>query len=66
MKTIAEIQQAILELPRADYAQLSKWFLELDWKQWDSEIEQDSTTGKLDFLTEEATRAKADGTLRDL
>ena len=66
MKTVAEIRQAILELPEADYAQLSRWFHELDWERWDAEIEQDSRDGKLDFLIVQATQAKADGTLQEL
>ena len=66
MKTVAEIQQAILELPKDDYAQLSRWFQELDWEQWDFEIEHDSSAGRLDFLAEQAAQAKADGTLREL
>ena len=64
MKTVAEIQQAILELPKQDYDRLSRWFRELDWEQWDSEIEQDSNAGKLDFLARETAKAKADGMLR--
>ena len=66
MKTVSEIQQAILELPKQDYDRLSRWFRELDWEQWDSEIERDSNAGKLDFLAEQAAKAKADGTLREL
>ena len=64
MKTVSEIQQAILELPKQDYDRLSRWFRELDWEQWDSEIEQDSNAGKLDFLAEQVAKAKAGGTLR--
>ena len=66
MKTVAEIQQAILELHEADYARLSRWFQELDWQRWDTEIEQDSRDGKLDFLFAQAAQAKADGTLQEL
>ena len=66
MKTVAEIRQAILELPEADYAQLSRWFYELDWKRWDAEIEQDSHDGKLDSLVEQTDQAKAAGTLQEL
>ncbi len=66
MKAVAEIQQAILELSKADYAQLSLWFHELDWERWDAEIEQDSRDGKLDFLLAQATQAKTDGTLQEL
>ncbi len=66
MKTVAEIQQAIVELPQAEYAQLSDWFHERDWEQWDSQIEQDSRDGKLDLLLAQADQAKTDGTLREL
>ena len=66
MKTVPEIQQAILELPETDYAQLSRWFQELDWQRWDAEIEQDSRDGKLDFLIAQAAQAKADGILQEL
>ncbi len=66
MKTVAEIQQAILELPRSDYALLSRWFYEMDCAQWDLEIAEDSRDGKLDFLVAQAAKAKADGTLQEL
>ena len=66
MKTVAEIQQAILELPEAEYAQLSRWFHELDWEQWDAEIEQDSRDGNLDFLLSQSAQAKDNGTLQEL
>ena len=66
MKTVAEMQQAILELPKSDYIQLSRWFHELDWEHWDLEIAEDSRDGKLDFLVAQAAKAKADGTLQEL
>ena len=66
MKTLAEIQQAIANLPQADYAQLSRWFHQHDSERWDSQIEQDSHDGKLDFLLAQAEQAKADGTLSEL
>ena len=66
MKTVAEIQQAILELPQSDYVQLKGWLHELDWEQWDEEITEDSRQGKLDFLVDQAASAKADGTLSEL
>ncbi len=54
MSSITEIQQAILSLPEADYLQLRHWFNELDWEKWDRQIEEDSESGKLDFLIAEA------------
>ena len=66
MKTVTEIQQAILELTKSDYAQLSRWLHELDWERWDTEIEQDSRDGKLDFLVAQAAQAKSGGALQEL
>ena len=66
MTTFAEIQKAILDLPKSEYQQLKRWLDELEWEEWDREIEADSRDGKLDFLVAEATEAKANGSLRDL
>ncbi len=66
MPSIAEIQQAILELPESDLVRLRHWFNELDWAEWDQEIETDSDLGKLDFLVAEAMDAKEQGKLEAL
>ena len=66
MSSITEIQQAILSLPEADYLQLRHWFSELDWENWDRQIEADSESGKLDFLIAEAFEVKEKGTLKEL
>ena len=62
---IAEIQQAILELPESNFVRLRHWFNELDWAEWDREIETDSGF-KLDFLVTEAKEAKERGKLEAL
>lgn len=66
MSTIAEIQQAILVLPEADYVQLRKWISDLDWERWDSRLEADSEAGALDFLVEEARDPSDRRALEDL
>lgn len=66
MNTIAEIQQAILALSETEFAQLSRRLHERDWEQRDSQIEADTQSGKLDFLAEQAAKAKACSTLREL
>ncbi len=66
MTTFAEIQKAILELPKSEYRQLKRWLDEMEWEEWDREIETDSRDGKLDFLVTEAIEAKENGSLRDL
>lgn len=66
MTRIQEIENTILSLPRKEYEELRRWFLERDWDEWDREIEEDSRTGKLDFLVREAEEAKRKGKLREL
>ena len=66
MSRLAEIQEAILVLPEAEYAQLRGWFSDLDWERWDEHIEADAHEGRLDFLITEALEAKEDGTLQEL
>ena len=66
MSSITEIQQAILSLPEAGYLQLRHRFSELDWENWDRQIEADSENGKLDFLITEAFEAQEKRTLKDL
>ena len=64
--TVAEIKQAILDLPRAEYAELVEWLDELAEDPWDRQIEEDSKAGKLDFLKAQAQEAKEKGELRCL
>ncbi len=66
MTNIAKIQKEILALSEADYRQLRQWFSELDWDEWDRQIEDDSNAGKLDFLIAEVHEAEEKGTLKKL
>jgi len=66
MSNVNQIKAAIEALPEEEYAQLRQWFSERDWGKWDEQIEADSESGKLDFLTQEALDEKAQGNLRDL
>jgi hypothetical protein len=66
MLNIEKIQMEIEALPEEDYARLWRWFAEKDWERWDKQLESDTETAKLDFLLDEASAAKMQGTLRDL
>lgn len=66
MSTVTEIKSAIESLPDEEYTQLRKWFSEKDWQKWDRQLENDSGTGKLDFLFKEALEAKKAGNLKSL
>ena len=67
--TVAEIKQAILDLPEAEYAELMEWLYEMcecKWEEWDRQLEADVAVGRLDFLGDKALEAKEKGELRCL
>lgn len=66
LSTVAEIQEAILVLPEADYARLRQWLGDLDWERWDSRLEADSEAGTLDSLAEEVRNPGHHRPLEDL
>ena len=63
MMTVPEIKQAILDLPKVEYAKIIEWLYELEEDPWDRQIEADAAAGRLDFLKEQAQEAKRNGTL---
>jgi hypothetical protein len=60
---LKELQQAVASLTTEEFCEFRGWFLEKDWEQWDSQIEEDSNAGKLGFLVKEASEAKEQGKL---
>jgi len=58
MRSVEEIVSSIEGLSREEFARLREWFYERDWERWDREIEEDSKSGKLDFLVKEAFTEK--------
>ena len=51
---IKEIENAIVNLPPTEIAELAKWFEEFHAKVWDDQIKRDLKAGHLDSLLEEA------------
>lgn len=66
MKSIEEAIEFIESLPKEDFYKLRDWILERDWERWDEEIEEDSKSGKLDFLIKQVLDEKKQGFLEDL
>ena len=66
MRTASEIQTEIEALPRKEYLKLVSWFTEKDWSIWDKQIEEDSQSGSLDFLIDEALNEKVTGKLKEI
>ena len=69
MKAMADIKQDILNLSKAEYAELVEWLherTEREWEEWDRQLEADVAAGKLDFLAAEALEDKRQGKLKNL
>ena len=66
MTKFQEIQAAIQSLSSDEFTYLRNWMIELDWEEWDRQIEKDSASGKLDFLVNEELAAKAQDELQEL
>ncbi len=54
MSTLEEIEAAVQRLPPAKRAEFRAWFLSFDASNWDQQMEDDMSTGKLGWLANEA------------
>ena len=66
MPKVEEIVSSIESLPKEEFGRLRDWFYERDWERWDRQIEEDSESGKLDFLVKGALDEKASGRLKEV
>ena len=66
MLALQEIEKEILTLPKEDFSKLKKWIYEKDSEEWDIEIEEDSNSGKLDFLIDEVMSEKEQNQLKKI
>lgn len=66
MSNLDQIEAAILSLPSNEFEQLRLWFLDLDYKRWDKELEQDIEDGKLEAFAQEAIAEYEAGYCRDI
>jgi hypothetical protein len=51
--TVEEIEAAVNNLPEAEFRELLRRMKERAAEAWDRQIEEDSKTGRLDFLLDE-------------
>lgn len=54
MGKVEKIENEVRALSSEELAAFRKWFREFDAEAWDSEIEADALTGKLDALANKA------------
>jgi hypothetical protein len=63
MTKLQLIQTEIETLTDDEFTYLKNWINEFDAQQWENQIEEDSNSGRLDFLIEESLLEKSKGQL---
>ena len=54
MSRVEEIEQALAGLSAEEFRSLAEWMRERDQELWDRQMDEDSASGKLDALFDEA------------
>lgn len=66
MNTAKEIEKAVASLPNSELKEFRSWFSEFDASKWDSQIEQDVESGKLDILGAKALKHHESGETKEM
>jgi hypothetical protein len=66
MTKLQLIQTEIETLTDDEFTYLKNWINEFDAQQWENQIEEDSNSGRLNFLIEESLLEKSKGQLKEL
>jgi hypothetical protein len=66
MRKVEHIEQQIRELSSAEFSELRDWVMAQDWLAWDSKIDADARSGKLNDLVAEAKDEYGSGKARKL
>jgi len=64
MDRVEEIETAIASLPEEEYRRLVDWIQSREQTRFDEQMDQDSVSGKLDFLFTEAKVESEQGLVR--
>ncbi|MEP7363122.1 MAG: hypothetical protein ABI972_07700 [Acidobacteriota bacterium] len=54
MSRVEEIEQAIGQLPPEEFRKILAWMREREEQLWNEQMERDASSGRLDFLIDEA------------
>ena len=66
MTNVQSIEQAITQLPMQDLAEFRSWFSKFDAHAWDTQLESDATSGKLNVFAAEAVAEYKQGKALEL
>ena len=61
MSRVETLEDEIKKLSAEEFRELRNWLVELDWENWDRQIERDAGSGKLDRIFEEARESHRQG-----
>jgi hypothetical protein len=64
MMSVTELKHAIKKLPEQKRRALARWLSEQESKAWDEQMADDSASGRLQFLIDEANSARSGGKLK--
>jgi hypothetical protein len=56
MGRIESLQEQVRALSGDELAQFRAWFLDRDWDDWDTQLEDDVRAGRLDAIANQALR----------
>ena len=65
MSRTEEIEDAIDRLSPEEFRRIAGWVREREQRQWDEHLDSDSSSGKLNFVFEEADEKSRKGLVRD-
>lgn len=65
MSRVEEIERAIESLSSEEFRRVALWVREREQERWDRQLDEDSESGKLDSLFQEADDDAREGRLRD-
>ncbi|MBZ5624662.1 MAG: hypothetical protein LAQ69_39065 [Acidobacteriia bacterium] len=63
--SVEEIEQAIRALSADEFTRIAERVHALEQERWDTELDRDASSGKLDFLIAEAQEDRRRGRLKD-
>ena len=66
MTSLAEIKEAIQNLPPTEFAEIVRWLEDVQEDEWDRQIEADAAAGRLNYFKEQVAHARATGTVGEL
>ena len=65
MSRVEEIEDAIDRLGPEEFRRIAGWVRKREQQSWDGQLDSNTSSGKLDFLFEEAEEESREGVVRD-